>query len=329
MTLHVHQFDALDAWDTLGYLAALGLIKVLDEAARAQRVQRPRMHFSDGARAVAVVECVWTVDEIVAIVLEDAAAQAANPVLNVWHDKEGNPCGSDGKELGRDLKPSPRYAREVLLACATGPRPFSDLAAGLFTEIVQDENGRTKPTAFHFTAGPQAFLAMARTNRKNLMTATVNEALHNWGEADRDCFSMGWEGTGARIYALRARNPSGDKKGGLAGPNWLALRGLSMLPVRVGRGALLTCGVEGAWKTASFAWPIWTRAAQAGAIVSLLRLDVRALSAAARAALGVTTVLAAAMPRHDQGGYGSFAPAAVLPPARPHGAPGRTAAPAE
>jgi hypothetical protein len=37
-------------------------------------------------------------------------------------------------------------------------RSTSDIAASFFFELVQDNNGKTKPTALHFTAGQQPFL---------------------------------------------------------------------------------------------------------------------------------------------------------------------------
>lgn len=315
MSTHIHHCHALDPWNPLAYFAALGLLRVLDEAARSERVTRPRLHFADDARPWAIIECAWDLDGVIERLLRDAVLQADNPVLNIVHNKQGDPCAADDAGAVRDLKPSPAYAAEVLAQCAAGSRSYADQAAALFTELVTAGDGRTKPTAFHFTAGQQAFVDMVRQLREKMNAETVRAALFSWGEVDPKAPSLSWEGAGARMYALRASDPSGDKKGSIPGAHWLAFRGISFLPVRSFRGDLLTTGVEGNWKNAEFAWPIWTRPSSAAAIAALLRTDVRLLRADAYAALGVSMVLRAGMPRHDQGGYGSFAPAAVVPPA--------------
>lgn len=315
MTTYTHECVALNPWDPLSFLASLGLLRVLDEAARHEGVVRPRLRFADDATPFAIVECMWTLEEVIDRVLRDAQLQADNPVLNIEHDKAGKRCATGTGT--RDLKPSPDYARDTLIECTSGQRAFADQAAGFFSELVQDNNTRTKPTALHFTAGQQVFLGMAYDLRTALTTEHVRAALLDWGEADPKAPSLGWEGSGARMYALRANSPSGDKKGAVPGPNWLGVRGLSMIPVRVRKDELVTAGVRGHWKTARYAWPIWTRFATAPTTVALLRSDLRELRAAERNALGITLILEASMPRTDQGGYGSFAPPTVLAPAKP------------
>jgi hypothetical protein len=312
MTTHTHVCPALNPWDPLGFLASLGMLRVLDDAARDEGVRRPRLRFADDASPYAIVECGWTLDEVVDRILRDAQRQSDNPVLNIEHDKAGRRCATGTGT--RDLKPTPEYARETLIECAIGQRSFADQAAGLFSELVQDNNSRTKPTALHFTAGQQSFLDMAYRLRTALTAQQIRAALLAWDDIDTEAPSFAWEGSGARMYALRANSPSGDKKGAVPGPNWLGVRGLSMVPVRVRKDELVTAGVRGQWKTARFAWPVWTRFATAPTTVALLRSDLRELRALERSALGITLVLEATMPRTDQGGYGSFAPPTVLAP---------------
>ena len=70
---------------------------------------------------------------------------------------------TDGK---RDLKPPPGVYHDLLesLAASEEPRIGRSLAwaSAFATDVAVDNNGNTKPTAFHFTAGQQQFLAMTR-----------------------------------------------------------------------------------------------------------------------------------------------------------------------
>lgn len=59
---------------------------------------------------------------------------------------------------------------------------------------------------------------------------------------------------------------------------------------------------------------VWSPAAAITAIASLLRLDAAAWTQRERAAYGIETVFRSRILRSDQGGYGSFTPAAVVPP---------------
>lgn len=317
MTTYIHHCHALDPWNPLAFFAALGLLRVLDEAARAESVTRPRLHFADDAKPWAIVECAWDLEGVIERVVRDATLQANNPILGIVHNKQGEPCAPDEKGAVGDLKPSPSYAADVLSACVNTSRSFADQAAAMFSELVTAGDGRTKPTALHFTAGQQAFVEMVCQLREKASADIIRTALLSWGELDPKAPSLSWEGAGARMYALRAKDPSDDKKGALPGAHWLAFRGVSFFPVRVKREELLTTGVVGNWKTAEFAWPLWTRPSTLGAVQALLRLDVRTLSADQRSTLGISVCINAGMPRTDQGGYGSFAPPAVIAPRVP------------
>ena len=124
--------------------------------------------------------------------------------------------------------------------------------------------------------------------------------------------NMGWDATNARLYALRASNPSGDKKTTVAGADWLAFVGLGAFPSFPGKGRLNTTGFKGGWKDSVFTWAVWDRPATWQTARSLCRgsklLD---LSESERRARGLTVAFTASIARSDQGGYGSFAPAAV------------------
>jgi len=309
-------FAGLEANNPLGFLAALGLLRVLDDGAAAAGARRPRLGFVDDGSFVAAVDTAHTRDEIIELVLRDAAAQADNRALQLAYDPAGAAATPGSKAAIRDLKPPPAVARDLLdHAAAAAPRTAS-LAAAWFSELVVDNNGNTKPTAFHFTAGQQAFLEMVEQLRTGITAAHLREALDGPWLNTAQLPSLSWDASVTRLYALRAGNPSKEKRGSVPGANWLAVLGLSYFPV-VARGSrLVTTGVTGGWKDGAFTWPVWSAAAEATTVASLLRLDPTAWTQPQRRAYGVETVFRSRIQRSDQGGYGSFAPAAVVPPAR-------------
>lgn len=135
--------------------------------------------------------------------------------------------------------------------------------------------------------------------------------------------SLAWDSSASRPYALRASNPSGDKRGSVPAANWLAVHALGfflVMPERHrGRAALRTTNVGLGWKGVPFTWPLWTDPAEASTVAALLRLDSSRRNQRERLALGISAVFRSRISRTDQGGYGSFAPAEVVPPFRATG----------
>ena len=82
--------------------------------------------------------------------------------------------------------------------------------------------------------------------------------------------SLGWDVTDDRVYALRANNPSPEKKRTNPGPEALALLGLSLYPVFAGQDGTDTQGCFGTWKTGYYSWPLWRKPASPHAVKSLL-----------------------------------------------------------
>jgi len=155
---------------------------------------------------------------------------------------------------------------------------------------------------------------MARTLLNDVSVEDLQEALIGpWSGASR-LPSLSWDATVARNYALRASDPSGEKRGSVPGADALAFVGLSFFPVAVNsRGELQTCCVKGGWKSGRFTWPLWTPFATVDAVRSLLLDgDVGDSKPPARRARGIAVVLRSGILRSDQGGYGSFTPPEVV-----------------
>jgi hypothetical protein len=290
----------LDGANPLAFFAALGVLEVLSERGVPARLQwrdesvwRPVLTGFDGG-----------IDALVGWIDEDRISCSAEPAI-------GLEC--DGK---RDLKPAPAvfrsYLEHLVAQAEPGRRRGVDWASAFATDVAMDNNGNTKPTALHFTAGQQQFLKMVTELVAGLTPEDIREALVGPWRYERPLPVMGWDATMARDYALRASDPSGDKKLGVPGADWLAVRGLTFLPVVPVKTRAKTTGCIGGWKTGHFRWGLWTVPLGRAVVRSTVRLELDQMIAEERAARGIGVVFRCGIKRSDQGGYGTFEPATIV-----------------
>jgi hypothetical protein len=290
----------LDGANPLAFLAALGVLEALSDCGapvrlrwRDEAVWRPVMTGLDGG-----------LDTLVGCIDADRISCGAEPAIGLEYD---------GK---RDLKPPPAFFRSYLadLVAQTDPaqRRGVDWASAFATDVATDNSGNTKPTALHFTAGQQQFLKMVRELVAGVTAQDIREALIGPWRYDRPLPVMGWDATITRDYALRASNPSNDKKLGVPAADWLAVRGLASLPVVPVKTRIRTTGCIGSWKTGRFRWGLWTVPLDREVVRSTMRLELEEMGAAERAARGIGVVFSCGIRRSDQGGYGTFEPATVV-----------------
>lgn len=312
--MNVLSLDGLDAQNPLAFFAALGLLRVSDFSARQQGHERPRLSFVDEGRQTPRLHTALTLDEIVKLVLDDAAHCANDAALRLAYSDQNEEVSPDEPGATRDLKPPPVVARAYLSRLASGDRRAADLGAALFSELVPQgtDPNRVKPTAFHFTCGQQQFLEMAEDLRVRMRKDDVLEALVGPWQNQSTLPSFAWDASVTRMYALRASNPSGEKRGSIAAANWLGVQALAFFPVAVVRGRLVTTAVVGGWKDSVFTWPVWEPPLSVPTTAALLRTNVGRLSAREWAAWGITSVFSSKIQRPDK--YGSFSPAAVVVP---------------
>jgi hypothetical protein len=289
----------LDGSNPLGFLAALGVLEALSErgvpvrlAWRDDGVWRPVFTGTDAA-----------IDQVIDWLDADRETCASDPALHLEYDG------------ARDLKPPPERFRAYLLDLVGRASPAArrsvDWAACFASDVVVDNNGNTKPTALHFTAGQQQFLKMVLELAAGVNRDDIREALVGPWRYARPLPVMGFDATAGRDYALRASDPSGDKKRGVPGADWLAVRGLAGLGVVPNGDRLLTTCCSGGWKTGSFRWPLWHVALDRPMVHTVLRLSPADMPSAERRARGIAMVLECGIRRSEQGGYGSMTPAAV------------------
>ncbi len=291
----------LDGSNPLGFLSALGVLRVVTE-----HNGRGRLSWSDrGIWNPILSDYEGSLEALAHLLREDQRELGDDPALALEYDGE------------RDLKPPPKIGREYLANLAArasaNHRRSVDWAAAFLTDIAEDNTGKTKPTALHFTAGQQKFLVMARELQQFVEEGDYLEALSGPWTYSRPLPVLGWDATSSRDYALRAGNPSLEKKLGVPGADWLALRGLAFLAT-VPRGAeIMTPCCSGKWKSGLFQWPLWEVSLTQKVVESTLRMNVAGMSSKERQARGIPVVFECSIRRSDQGGYGSFSPSRPLP----------------
>ena len=291
--------SGLEGTNPLGFLAALGV-----QTAFAGEEEQPCLRWSEDVTPHAVVEHGFSVERIAEQVLAVAIRWKDSPALN--------PARPDGARMpkGDELKVSPDEITAYLRR--RGPvEAGGDLAAALLAEDSLDNQGVAKPSDLYFTAGQMKFLGMARTILSDVGGEQIVECLVGpWSYASL-LPSLGWDVVDDRVYALRANNPAPDKKLTNPGAEALAILGLSRHPVFAGRERTLTQGCSGTWKSGSYSWPLWRKAATPNGVKSLL---AHAYDGAAESrqswyrSWGVFAILRSPIRRSPQGGYGTFGP---------------------
>lgn len=318
--------NGLDGSNPLAFLAALGVLRVLDYRAREHGRPIPKLSWIDEGTWRPEIHGAPSLDTIIGELIEDKETWKHDPAFILAYDESGSlvdPTGNASK-VTRDLKPKPHAMRkflETLAHAASTSRTLAqrcilrrslDTAAAYGSEIVQDNNGNTKPTAFHFTAGQQQFLKAIADLQAGVSADDLQEALAGPWKRESTLPNMSWDATNARYYALRATDPSGERKTTVAGADWLAFIGLGILPCFPSSNRLVTTGVKGGWKDSAFTWVVWTRPATLRVAGSLLRTrDPDRMPSIERRSRGIGGVFSSGISRSDQGGYGTFAPAEV------------------
>lgn len=299
---------ALEGTNPLGYLAALGVLDAL--AATCPAV---RLRWTDDLVPHAVVSGAPDPDTLLDILDKDRIEWTAGAIFAF--PEVGAPF-SDAKPTSDELR------RWFTFVAEQGRRPDADHLCAIVAENAYDNNGRAKPTHLHFTAGQQQFLSMIRTLAASTDRDRLREAIEGPWRYDSPLPSLSWDSRGERIYAVRATNPSKEKRLGVPGADWLAFRGLTFYPVtRIPSGKLKTTACDTEWKNSAFRWPLWAASVSRETIASLVAdptlvaKDAR-ISPAVLTARGISSVRQSKIRRSDQGGYGSFGAAETLASAR-------------
>lgn len=289
---------ALEGTNPLGFLASLGVLDALAAAGRGATLR-----WTDELVPHAVVTGVADDDELIALLDQERTRWLGSLLLDFPADA---PLA--------DAKPDRVQLRAWFEAAARSdvPRDQADMLCALLAEGAFDGGGKAKPTHLHFTAGQQRFLEMVRVLAEQVDADRLREATLGPWRRDSQLPSLSWDAGGERIYAIRATNPSNDKRLSVPGADWLAFRGLIFYPVCAKADGLRTTACDQEWKRSAFRWPLWAVPATRDVVRSLVA-DRSLLAVGSDlpgpetlAARGVLMVLRAPIRRTDQGGYGSF-----------------------
>lgn len=293
----------LIARSPLGFLAGLGALDVADRQAPECR---PRLSWTEGLLPHAVIDGPASIEQLVGWVEADLEGWRRSTLLSWPSPEHPEP----------DLKPEPAALHGWIGAMAEeltpDDRADSDLLVALMAEGAIAGKGNSKPTHLHFTAGQQLFLDMVREIRARMTRDDLMEALQGPWRDESTYPVLGWDVRGERIHALRGFAPSGEKRTGTPGADWLAFLGLRYFPVAVRGEALLTSGCDREWKRGRFRWPVWPMPLTAPVVRSLLCTDLASDSSAMLNRRGISHVFEAPIRRADQGGYGSFGAPVVI-----------------
>ena len=288
----------LEGNNPLGFLAALGV-----QVAFATEADQPHLWWSNDVTPHAIVDGPFSVDRIVSRTLEACAKWKDSPAINPKWAK-----GDELKLKREDIRAYLKHATQSTWSGALGP--------ALVAEGSLDNQNVAKPSDLYFTAGQQKFLVMARELLCNVTGEDIAAGLESPWRYDSKLPSMGWDISDDPIYALRASDPSKQKKLTNPGPEVLALLGLSLHPVFAGESRTLTQGCSGKWKSGYYCWPLWDKPASPRVVKSLLAhtTDGRKESNRRRwyRSWGVSAILRSPIRRTGQGGYGTFGPPEVV-----------------
>jgi hypothetical protein len=277
------ELSGLDGSNLLGFLAALGTFITLSESTEFEDV-RLEWTLSDGWRPRLLTSKPADREAVVAVLASRLSKPEAAQAFEI-------PMASS--VLAEDLTIEPAdYRAHTSKAATSNDRRLADFANAFGSESVSASNGYIADTAFRTMsgAGHQHFLGSMRELVSCTETSHFEAALFSPWKYEDDRPTMRWDPEDDRRYALRWREPSGDKIRTVRGANRLAIEGLRFFPVvSVGRQAMTT-GFRG--KGASdtvFTWPMWEVPLRPDPVRSLVASA--ALQAAGRSDKGSTRML--------------------------------------
>ncbi len=310
--------SGLDGGNPLGFLAAVGALRVLGDTSadsvrlrwrRAQGGWRPRIVGYGGYE-----------QELGRKILE-ALKGASTTVFDIAKENK------NGKEYNKFPFSSTRFACALKSGQETASpskRRDVDFLASFGTELYPDEKtGEFQETRFRMVrsgdSNRQGMLFYAKAIREALDSCHVERALFQTWDYRDERYSLRWDPIEDQSYALRWKNPSrsglADGPGTMLAANCLAIEALACFPtVATGRRARTTGFHGGERQELRFVWPIWTPAVDLETLRSLLAsrdLYETPLRRQVLLARGIEEVYAARRVQPNRY-YGNFAPAQPL-----------------
>ena len=321
------RLPGLDGSNPLGFLAALGVLRVLDEAAKLRHTPAPLLGW-EGASWAPVLHRVGSLEVIATAVEHDARVWSDARRIRLAYPK----LEKSGVKVFRGLKPSVAALSAWLAECLDeGDREVLDCAAALTaepaTELIPEAKRpqvadyfavscafdpsapldlSTLPTAFDFTTRNTQFLDQVRLigeiiDKDLLLAALTGDDSAGGRFAGR---TMGWDPLAERPAALysygRQPNPALE---------WCAFRSLPFFPVFGKGGELHTTGCSGRRKEGTFTWALWEPPIGTKVVRSLLSYPgLGDVTGGTRTAMGLSRVFRVRLAKAADGYTGVFSP---------------------
>lgn len=290
----------LSAADPMGYLASVGVLRVLSRS-----VEQVRLGWIRDGGFWANLHSPVPLDVIGSLMADLERWRAGHPALDFA-------VGAERKV--QDLKQTPDEFRRLMRQVRGHPEAAAFVAA-YATGVATDRSGKQgKPTAFHFTAGKQRFLDAILSLRSEVTEEDLREALYGPWVGRPGPKDPRWRAASERSRALLSYDPSKVPNVTVAGAAWLAFQALPLFPV-VPRGLrVVTTGFVRRDGAERFIWPVWESPLTLEEVRTLVGLPGLAeMSARERTGRGIVAVLASRVTRSSQG-YGNFAASEPVPP---------------
>lgn len=255
------EMPALDGRSALGFLAALGLLEVLDMA----EVGPVRLSFSPDSAAAVLHSPLTVVDEVAdklaSLVFQDpdAAVIGIDPRFPI-------PAGRGSDPMRRPREAFRGFVQEIR---ALDGRAASHWLPSLFTDLAVDSQFRADLTPFCAPSGKQNLRTFFDKPLSAVRSepASLREALTGWRRVD----GFTGEYLDHRVINSAADDPAGRAaERGVPGATWLATMAIPLLRVagdgervkatlwhRVGRRMIMV-------------WPLWARALDRHAVQAVI-----------------------------------------------------------
>ena len=253
----------LDGTNPLGFLAALGVLRMLDLQNQANAA-RVKWHPSGGTWSPVIFGGGCNIEELLEHI--DAGFKAGDPAS--WKIDKKLPFEAD------------RLRAEAIDAVSNSSRVCRDRVdtlASFGVECVRDDKGIFKDTSLRMVrAGDSAGNGLLAYG-KRILDETKEDDLRSaltdsWKYEDQDC-ALRWDPAEYRGYAMQWANPSSEKTVSVRGGNRLALAAMPLLATIPCRATVGTIAFgKPNQRNECFTWPLWSVPCCLGVVKSLLTL---------------------------------------------------------
>ena len=291
----------LDGSNPLGFLAAVGTMRVVTAAWPTGRIGMSWKQFSGG----------WRPRLIIGYDLNE------NRFLEQLEKKLAEMREHFAFSFAQDLAIQSDEFRSVVdkARCSATAQDhiLLDFLVAFGSEAIADEKGIISDTAFRTMsgAGHQHFIGFMQQLAKETELDHLRSTLFEVWEYRDDKPSMRWDPSDDRRYALRWGEPSGDPIKTVRGANRLAVEALPLFPTMpMGRRLETTGFSQNRGHGVYWSWPIWEPSICLDVLRSMLalsELQVRSPDRDKLQSMGIVEIFRCQ--RITQGKYRNFTPA--------------------